>query len=44
MRGVAVLKLDSHPDHNKGPDHALEIRLCAIAVIVINIENTMFIV
>ncbi len=20
-RGVAVLELDSHPDHNKGPDH-----------------------
>ncbi len=20
--GVAVLELDSHPDHNKGPDHA----------------------
>ena len=44
--GVAVLELDSHPDNNKGPDHALvlEIRLCAIAVIVINIGNTMFIV
>ncbi len=20
--GIAVLELDSHPDHNKGPDHA----------------------
>ncbi len=20
--GVAVLELDSHPDHNKGPDYA----------------------
>ena len=22
LRGVAVLELDSHPDRNKGPDHA----------------------
>ncbi len=20
--GVAIIELDSHPDHNKGPDHA----------------------
>ena len=23
--GVAILKLDSHPDHNKGPDHRPQI-------------------
>ena len=31
--GVAVLELDSHPDYNKGPDHAFAFILRPITLI-----------
>ena len=41
--GVAVLELDSHPDHNKGPDHAscdcpkthpIDHRSCSLMILI----------